>query len=115
MKSSGFVVNNGSPSAIAVAAIIKSASRRGPGGLDQDRVQVGVAVPGRAGAPPAGRFVVGRADPGPGGQVHGVREEPGMSVPISEMMAAAASGPIPGMVVSRSRSARKGVIIASTC
>ena len=35
--------------------------------------------------------------------------------PISEMTAAAASGPMPGIVVSRSRWARKGSIIASIC
>ena len=37
------------------------------------------------------------------------------SAPISEMTAAAASGPMPGMVFSSSRWARKGSIIASIC
>ena len=35
--------------------------------------------------------------------------------PISEMIAAAAFGPIPGIVASRSRCAGEGTIIASTC
>ena len=43
----------------------------------------------------------------------GVGEVLAELAPISEMTAAAASGPMPGMVVSRSRSARKGAIIAS--
>jgi hypothetical protein len=35
------------------------------------------------------------------------------SVPISEMTAAVDSGPIPGMVVNRSRAAPKSAVIAS--
>ena len=41
------------------------------------------------------------------------KNSPGL-VPISEMIAAAAFGPIPGMVASRSRWRAKGTIIAST-
>ena len=38
-----------------------------------------------------------------------------MSVPISAMITAEAAGPMPGMVISRSRSARKGTSITSIC
>ena len=47
--------------------------------------------------------------------MRGVGEELADVAPASEMTAAAASGPMPGIVVSRSRAARKGAIIASTC
>src|SRR5947207_8582459 len=47
---------------------------RRPGGFDQDRLEVGVAVAAPAGMAFAGGFVAARAQPGPGGQVRGVRE-----------------------------------------
>src|SRR5216683_4341947 len=46
----------------------------GPGGFDQDGLQVGVAVAAPAGAAFAGGFVVARAQAGPGGQAGGVGE-----------------------------------------
>src|SRR5207245_9265103 len=48
---------------------------RGPGALDQQGLQVRVAGAGLAGAALAGRLVVARAQPGPGGQVRVVGEE----------------------------------------
>ncbi len=48
---------------------------RGPGGLDQDRLEMLVAVAAPAVAAFAGGLVVARADPGPGGQAGGVGEE----------------------------------------
>jgi hypothetical protein len=79
-----------------------------PGGLDQDGLQAGVAVARLAGMPLAGRFVVARAQAGPGGQAGGAGEELEGTGPDLGNTAAAASAAMPGMVVSRSRSARKG-------
>jgi hypothetical protein len=49
---------------------------RGPGGLDQDQLEVLVAVAALAGAPFSGGFVIARAQASPGGQVRGVGEQP---------------------------------------
>ena len=49
---------------------------RGPGCLDQDWLEMLVAMAAPAGTAFPRGFVVARADPGPGGQVGGVREVP---------------------------------------
>jgi hypothetical protein len=63
----------------------------------------------------AGGFVVAGAQPGPGGQLRGGAEERGWVGADLADHPAADSGPMPGAVVSRSRAARKGVIIVSIC
>jgi hypothetical protein len=50
---------------------------RGPGGLDQDRLQVLVSLAAAALIAPPGRFVVAGAQARPGGQVRGGGEELG--------------------------------------
>ena len=86
---------------------------RGPGAFHQYRLELLVAVAALAGAPFPGWLVVTRADPGPGRQVGGVREEFRRARADLGDDRDAASTPMPGMVVSGSRSARKGAIIAS--
>ena len=88
---------------------------RGPGALHQDRLEVLVALAPFPGTALPGRFVVAGAHPGPGRQVRGVGEElQDVGAGLGDDRGGGQRA-IPGMVVSRSRAARKGAIIASIC
>ena len=87
----------------------------GPGGLDQDVLQVGVSMAALAGVAFAGGLVVAWAQAGPGGQAGSVGEvlgdagaDPGDDCGSGEQADARDGG-------QQSRSARKGAIIASIC
>src|SRR5581483_766667 len=88
---------------------------RRPGRFNEEGLEVLVALAWGAVFAFARRFVVSGTQSGPGGQVRATGEySPGL-VPISDRIAAAATGPIPGIVTSRSRWRAKGIIMCSTC
>ena len=90
---------------------------RRPGALDQDGTAGAGCLCGavsRGGACPADSWLPGHI-PAQEARCAASGKYARTSAPISEMTPAAASEPMPGMVLSRSLAARKGSIISSIC